>query len=199
MIKPWALWLGVQNNLVIFFTKCHPLTSQSTTPAWARTSPSRPSCRGGGRRWVWEPCPCGTAWPGCPPRWPLPALCHPAAEPRLLWSPHSPRMLPEIWTHRCLVTLVTPFTLTRAHTHAHTHFNDVRKYMHIHKESERLRTSQIITLFFFYVWNSTFELHQQTQDTCQTCRSKGHGTSWGQNQVGFLYSLKHGLLLIMGY
>ena len=133
---------------------CHllhqvPPTRQSTTPAWARTSPSRPSCQGGGRRWVWEPCPCGTAWPGCPPRWPLPALCHPAAEPRLLWSPHSPRMLPEIWTHRCLVTLVTPFTLTRAHTHAHTHLNDVRKYMHIHKESERLRTSQIITLLFF--------------------------------------------------
>lgn len=57
------------------------------------TSPSRPSSRGCGRQSVWEPCPSGTAWRGCPPRCPPPARCRPSGAPRWRWFPGWPAAL----------------------------------------------------------------------------------------------------------
>lgn len=80
-----------------------------------RTSPSRPSSRGCGPRWVWGPWPCGRAWRGCPPRCPPPALYRPSAGPPWPWSQRSPLQHQEVEGN----TSGGETHLKTTHTHTH--------------------------------------------------------------------------------
>lgn len=101
--------------------------------AWTRTatSPSRPSSRACGPRWASAPCPCDTAWRGCPPRWRPPARCRPSAAPPCTWSPGwSPllqrhevgrvRKKRQMWWQGWPKGSEEPHRAPHTHTHAHT-------------------------------------------------------------------------------